>query len=148
MSLKERIEQELKDAILEKNENRRNAIRLLLTALKVKEKEFRRIPDELEIQQVIASQIKQRRDSVEQFTQAGRQDLARKEEEEILVLQKFLPEALEPEELQKLVDEVIAEVGARSVKEMGKVMKALMPRVGGRADGKRVNEIVRARLES
>ncbi|NSW86554.1 MAG: GatB/YqeY domain-containing protein [Syntrophobacteraceae bacterium] len=148
MSLKERIEQELKDAILEKNENRRNAIRLLLTALKVKEKEFRRIPDELEIQQVIASQIKQRRDSVEQFTQAGRQDLARKEEEEILVLQKFMPEALEPEELQKLVDEVIAEVGARSVKEMGKVMKALMPRVGGRADGKRVNEIVRARLES
>jgi hypothetical protein len=148
MSLKERIEQELKDAILEKNENRRNAIRLLLTALKVKEKEFRRIPDESEIQQVIASQIKQRRDSIEQFTQAGRQDLARKEEEEILVLQKFLPEALEPEELQKLVDEVIAEVGARSVKEMGKVMKALMPRVGGRADGKRVNEIVRARLES
>lgn len=141
------IEGALKEAMRQKDENKRNALRLLLTAMKNKEKELRRFPDDAEIQQIIGSQIKQRRDSVEQFTKAGRGELAAREEAEIETLQSFLPEALSPEALAQIVDEAIAEVGAQSVKEMGKIMKVLMPRVAGRADGKQVNELVRQKLQ-
>jgi uncharacterized protein len=147
MGLQEHIEQTLKEAIRERNENKRNAIRLLLTAVKVKEKELKRALNEPEIQHVIASQIKQRRDSVEQYQAAKRADLAACEEDEIRILQVFLPEALSPEELERLVVEAIAETGAQSAKDMGKVMKVLMPKVGSRADGKQVNELVRAKLQ-
>jgi uncharacterized protein YqeY len=148
MELQQRIELALKEAIREKNENKRNAIRLLLTAIKVKEKEVVHTLSETEIQQVISSQIKQRRDAVEQFLRADRKDLVENEEEELRILQGFLPEALSLEALTVLVDEAVAEVGAQSVKEMGKVMKALMPKVAGRADGKQVNELVKARLNA
>ena len=147
MKLQERIEQALKEAIREKHENKRNAIRLLLTAVKVKEKELKRALDEMETQQVIASQIKQRRDAVDQYQLAQRADLAASEEDEIRILQAFLPAALTPEALEKLVVEVIAELGAQSAKDMGRVMKALMPKVAGRADGKQVNDLVRSRLQ-
>lgn len=147
MELQERIQLALKEAIREQHETKRNAIRLLMTALKVKEKDLKRALNEAEIQQVIASQIKQRRDSVEQYQKAERADLAAQEEEEIGILQAFLPEALTPEALEQLVREAIAEVGAQSVKDMGKVMKALMPKVTGRADGKQVNEVVRMKLQ-
>jgi len=146
-TLLNRIEQSLKDAMKARDEDRRNAIRMLLTAIKVKEKEIKRLPNDVEIQQVISSQIKQRRDSVEQYTKAARLDLAEKEESEIRSLQEFLPEAISSEELARLVDEVIVEVGAESARDMGKVMKALMPKVGGRADGKMVNEAVRRKLQ-
>jgi len=146
MELQERIQQALQEAIRGKDENKRNAVRLLLTAIKVKEKEFTRALGEVEIQQVISSQIKQRRDSAEQFLRANRKDLAENEENELQILQGFLPEALSPEALNRIVDEAVAEVGAQSVKDMGKVMKVLMPKVAGRADGKQVNELVRARL--
>jgi uncharacterized protein len=147
MKLQERIEQALKEAIRERSENKRNAIRLLLTAIKVKEKEHKRALNEPEIQQVIASQIKQRRDSIEQYQAAKRMDRAAVEEDEIHILQTFLPEALSAEALEKLVAEAIAEVGAQAAKDMGRVMKALMPKVAGRADGKVVNELVRANLQ-
>jgi len=147
VKLQERIEQALKEAIREKHENKRNAIRLLLTAVKVKEKELKRALDEMETQQVIASQIKQRRDAVDQYQLAQRADLAASEEDEIRILQAFLPAALTPEALEKLVVEVIAELGAQSAKDMGRVMKALMPKVAGRADGKQVNDLVRSRLQ-
>jgi uncharacterized protein YqeY len=147
MALMQDIEGALKEAMRQKDENKRNALRLLLTAMKNKEKELRRLPDDAEIQQIIGSQIKQRRDSVEQFTKAGRGELAAREEAEIETLQSFLPEALSPEALAQIVDEAIAEVGAQSVKEMGKIMKVLMPRVAGRADGKQVNELVRQKLQ-
>lgn len=146
MELQQRIEQALKEAIREKSENKRNAIRLLLTAIKVKEKELTHALGEVEIQQVVSSQIKQRRDSIEQYMQAERKDLAEKEEEELRILQAFLPEQLSEEALERLVAEAISEAGAGSIKEMGKVMKVLMPKVAGRADGKKVNELVRARL--
>jgi hypothetical protein len=146
MELQKRIDEALKDAIRARDEDKRNAIRLVLTAVKVKEKELKRALSEMEIQQVLASQIKQRRDSVEQFTQAGRQDLVEKEESEIRVLQAFLPEAMGEAELEKLVEEAVAEVDAKGPKDMGKVMKALMPKVAGRADGKLVNELVRKKL--
>ncbi len=146
MSLQQQIEQALKEAIRQKNEDGRNAIRSLLTALKLKEKEILRQPNEPEILQVIGSQIKQRRESAEQYAQAARPDLAAREEEEIRVLQAFLPEALTAEALEELVDLAISEVGAKSAKDMGKVMKALMPKVAGRAEGRQVNELVRRKL--
>lgn len=141
------IEGMLKEAMRQKDENKRNAVRLLLTAIKNKEKELRRLPDDAEIQQIIGSQIKQRRDSVEQFTKAGRGELAANEEAEIETLRSFLPEALSPEALSQIIDEAIAEVGAQSAREMGKIMKVLMPKVAGRADGKQVNELVRQKLQ-
>jgi uncharacterized protein len=147
MELQERIEQALKEAIREQSENKRNAIRLLLTAIKVKEKEHKRALNETEAQQVIASQIKQRRDSMDQYLAAKRADLAAVEEDEIRILQAFLPEALTTDTLERLVAKAIAEVGAQSGKDMGRVMKALMPKVAGRADGKLVNELVRAKLK-
>lgn len=147
MPLMQDIEGMLKEAMRQKDENKRNALRLLLTAIKNKEKELRRLPDDAEIQQIIGSQLKQRRDSIEQFTKAGRGELAAKEEAEIETLRSFLPEALSPEALAQIVDEAIAEVGAQSAKEMGKIMKVLMPRVAGRADGKLVNELVRQKLQ-
>lgn len=147
MSLLERIGNALKDAIREKDENRRNALRLLLTAIKVKEKELKRPLAEMELQRVIASQIKQRKETIEQYRNAGRNDLSLREEEEMRVLEAFVPEAMTKEALEKLIDEVIIELGARSPKEMGRVMKALMPRVAGRADGKLINELVKNKLQ-
>jgi uncharacterized protein len=148
MELLQRIDQALKEAIRGRDEDKRNAVRLLLTAIKVKEKELRRLPEEAEIQQLIASQIKQRRDAADQFRAGAREDLARKEEQEAQILQGFLPEQLTGEALEALVDTVVRETGAASQKDMGKVMKALMPKVAGRADGKLLNEIVKKRLSS
>lgn len=147
MELLAQIEQDLKTAMKERDETRRDALRMLLTAIKVKEKEIKHLPDEAQIRQVISSQIKQRRDAAEQFTQGGRKDLAEKEEAELRILQGFLPEALSRDALEALVDEVIGEVGASGPKDMGRVMKALMPRLEGRADGKMVNEVVRSKLQ-
>jgi uncharacterized protein YqeY len=146
MELRSKIEEALKNAIRNKNENAKDAIRMLITALKVKEKEIKRQPAETEIYQVISTLIKQRRDSVDQYREGGRADLAAKEEDEIRILQDFAPKQLSPEELEKIVDEAVVESGASSQKDMGRVMKILMPKVAGRADGKTVNELVRRRL--
>jgi hypothetical protein len=148
MDLLQSIELALKEAIREKDEDKRNAIRLLLTAVKLKEKELRGVPGETEIQQLIASQIKQRRDAADQYRAGAREDLAVKEEREIEILQCFLPEQLTLEALESLVDQAIRETAAASPKEMGKVMKVLMPQVAGRADGKQINEIVKRKLAS
>ncbi len=146
MELYERIEEALKKAIRARNETAKDALRMLLTSLKVKEKEIRRQPNETEIHQVISSLVKQRHDSVEQFREGGRADLAAKEEDEIRVLQDFLPPQLSSEELEKMVAEAVSEAGAASLKDMGRVMKILMPKVAGKAEGKMVNELVRRRL--
>lgn len=146
MELRERIEAALKRAIRERSENDKDALRMLLAALKLKEKEIRRQPGEAEILQVISSLIKQRHDSADQYRQGGREELALKEEDEIRILQEFTPKQLSTEELEKLVGEAVEEAGASSPKDMGRVMKILMPKVAGRADGKVVNELVRRRL--
>ncbi|MCE5335543.1 MAG: GatB/YqeY domain-containing protein [Desulfobacteraceae bacterium] len=146
MELQQRIETALKEAMREKSEVKRDALRMLLTALKLKEKEIKRAPSEAETQQVIATLIKQRRDSAGQYRTGGREDLATKEESEILILQGFLPEQLSAGELEKIVADSVAEAGASSPKEMGKVMKILMPKIAGRADGKTVNDLVRRKL--
>ena len=111
MELHARIEEALKNAIREKNETAKDALRMLLTSLKVKEKEIRRQPGETEIHQVISSLIKQRHDSVEQYRKGGRAELAAKEEDEIRVLQDFLPQQLSFEELETMVGEAV--VGSR-----------------------------------
>jgi len=146
MELRVRIEEALKNAIREKNETAKDALRMLLTSVKVKEKEIRRQPSETEIHQVISSLVKQRHDSVELYGKGGRADLAKKEEDEIQVLQAFLPQQLSLEELERTVVEAVLEAGAASLKDMGRVMKILMPKVAGRAEGKIVNDLVRSRL--
>jgi hypothetical protein len=147
MGIKQEIDQALKDAVRGKDEGRRNALRMLLTALKSKEKELRRELDDSEIQQVIQSQIKQRKDSADQYRKGGREDLAAAEDAEVNVLRMFLPEELGAAELERIVDETVAETGAQGPRDMGKVMKAVMPKVAGRAEGKRVNELVRSKLQ-
>jgi len=142
----QRIEEALKKAIRERNETAKDALRMLLTSLKVKEKEIRRQLNETEIHQVISSLVKQRHDSIEQYRGGGRADLAAKEEDEIRVLQDFLPPQLSIEELEKMISEAVSEAGAASMKDMGRVMKILMPKVAGKADGKTVNDLVRRRL--
>jgi hypothetical protein len=148
MELVRRIDEALKDAIRGRQESKRNAVRLLLTAMKMKEKELMRSLHEAEIQQVIASQIKQRRDAAEQYLRGGREELAAQENEEMEVLQAFLPEQLTLEALSGMIDAAINEAGAQSSKDMGKVMKLLMPRVAGRAEGKVINELVRGKLSA
>ncbi len=146
MELYPQIEQALKDAIRGKDEVARDAVRMLLTALKLKEKDIKRRPGDDEIRQVVSTLIKQRRDSAEQYKAGGRPELADREEDEIRILQAFLPAQLSPAELERMVEEAIAETGAASPKEMGKVMKILMPKTSGRADGKQVNELVKRKL--
>lgn len=147
MELYREVEEALKNAIRDRNETAKDALRMLLSSLKVKEKELKRRPEEPEIRQVIANLVKQRRDSAEQFRTGGRAELAAKEEDEIGVLEKFLPPQLSIGDLEKLVEQAVSESGAASMKDMGRVMKLLMPEVGGRADGKVVNELVRRKLD-
>jgi len=127
--------------------SRLSALRMLKAAVMNKSVEKGRDLDDAEVLQVAASLVKQRRDSIEQFTNAGRTDLVEKETAELKVLQAYLPAAATPEEINAAVAEAIAETGASSPKDMGKVMKAVMPKLAGKnADGKAVNEAVRRTL--
>ena len=124
-----------------------DALRMLKTALTMKSVEKGRDLDDAESLQVVSVLVKQRRDSAEQFTKAGRQELADKESAEILVLQRYLPVAATPDEIAAAVDGAIQETGASSLKDLGRVMKAAMSRLAGKhADGKAVNEAVRQKL--
>lgn len=146
MSLKERLSEEMKDAMRSQDKIRLSTIRMLLSAVKNKEIDLgKKLADE-EVVETITSQVKQRRDSIEQFTKAGRSDLAEKEEAELRILQEFLPEQLTAEEVEAEVEMAVKEAEAFGMKDLGKVMKLLMPRVAGRADGKLVSEKVRERL--
>jgi uncharacterized protein len=146
-SLKERIDQELKEAMRSRDELTTSVLRMLKSAVKYKEVEpGASALDDGGILLVIATLIKQRRDSVEQFRKGGRNDLADKEEKEILLLQRYLPPQLSAEELLAEVKTAIAATGARSPKDMGAVMKALLPRVQGRAEGRAISEAVKAQL--
>jgi uncharacterized protein YqeY len=122
-------------------------LRMLKTALTMKGIEKGRDLDAAESLQVVASLVKQRRDSIEQFTRGGRQELADKEAAEITVLERYLPAAASAEEVAAAVEQAVAETGATTIKDMGKVMKATMARLAGKSvDGKSVNEAVKKRL--
>jgi len=146
-TLKERIDAELKDAMRSKNELLTSVLRMLKSAIKYKEVEPSAKPlDDAGVLQVIASLIKQRRDSAEQFKAGGRSELADKEEKEIALLQGYLPKQLSQEELAAEVKAAIAAAGAKGPRDMGAVMKVLMAKIQGQAEGKAISEEVKSQL--
>ena len=147
--LSQQITEDMKTAMREKNALTLNTVRMLKSAVKNAAIEKGGADAELtdpEIIAVIRKEVKKRQDSAEQFEKGGRPELVEKENEEIAVLNKYLPQALSEEELAKLVDEAVAEVGATSRKEMGQVMKLLQETTAGRADGKALSQAVMAKL--
>ena len=146
MALREKLDEDLKSAMRAKDSLRMNTVRALKSAIKYREIELMKPLDDAGILGVMATEIKRRRDSVEQYRAGNRADLADKEEAEIKILQEFLPQQLTREEVEAKVAEVVTRVGAQGPKDMGAVMKALLPEVQGRADGKVVSELVKQRL--
>lgn len=147
MTLVEQVNRDITDAMRAKDQARLGPLRMLKAAFMNREVEKARALEEAEAQQVISTLIKQRRDSIEQFTKAGRQELADKETAEIAILETYQPPPVTREELEQAVDAAIAATGATSPKDMGAVMKATMAALAGRnTDGKLVNEVVRSRL--
>jgi len=144
--LKERIQKDMQKAAKEKNSLALSALRMALAAIKNKEIEARGEIGEDSVLKVLSTLVKQRRESIDLYLRGGRGDLAEKEAAEIAVLEKYLPEALPDAEVESLARKAIAAAGAKSPADMGRVMKELMPKVAGRADGKIVNEIVRRLL--
>ncbi len=146
MALKERLDQDMKAALKERAQLKLDTIRLLKSAIKYREIEIAKPLDDAGVAAVIASEIKRRRDSIEQYQAGNRQDLADKERKEMEILQGYQPQQLGEAELKAKVEEIVKKVGAQGMKDMGAVMKALMPEVQGRADGKLVSDLVKARL--
>jgi uncharacterized protein YqeY len=146
MALKERLDQDLKVAMREKDTLKLSVVRMLKSAVKYREIELMKPLDDAGVLQVISQEIKRHRDSVEQFRAGNRPDLVEKEEGEIAVLQAWLPAQLTEAEVRAKVDAAVQAVGAKGPKDMGAVMKALLPEVQGKADGKLVSELVKARL--
>lgn len=147
MTLNEKVGADIAAAMKTRDAVRLSALRMLKAAVMNKSVEKGRDLEDAEVLQVVSSLVKQRRDSIEQFAKAGRADLVEKETAEIAVLQAYLPPAATAEEIDAAVAEAIAESGATSPKDMGKVMKIVMPKLAGKnADGKAVNDAVRRRL--
>ena len=146
MSLIEEIEDELRDAMRARDAERRDALRLILNSLKNSEKELQRQLTEEEELQVLQRERKRRLEAIEAYRAAGREEQAEKEEDELDVLEDFMPDPLSEDELEQIVDDVIAEVGATSMADLGRVMADVMPQVAGRADGSQVSQIVREKL--
>ena len=146
MGLKERIHEEMKKAAKERDSLALSALRMAVAAIKYREIEARgEIGDDV-VAKLLGTMIKQRRESIELFVKGNRPELAEKERKEIAVLEAYLPKGLSPEEVLALAREAVAAVGAKSPADLGRVMKELMPKVAGRADGKVVNEAVRGLL--
>jgi hypothetical protein len=146
MELREKIEADTREALKSGAKDKVSTLRMLNAALKNKQIDKRRPLTEEEVIETVRSLIKQRKDSIEQFTKGGRQDLVDKETAEVAVLEAYLPKQLAREELEAMVRDAIAQTGAQGARDMGKVMKALIPMVGGRADGKLVSELVKNAL--
>ncbi|HVM57966.1 MAG TPA: GatB/YqeY domain-containing protein, partial [Gaiellaceae bacterium] len=146
MSLIATIESELKDAMKERDAERRDALRLILNALKSSEKELQRPLSDDEELQVLQRERKRRVEAAEAFRSGGREAQAEAEEYELDVLEEFMPEQLSEDEIEEIVDDAIAEVGATSMADLGRVMADVMPQIAGRADGSVVSQIVREKL--
>ena len=146
MTLIEELEQEVKDAMLARDNERRDALRLILSSLRSAEKELLRPLSEDEELQVLQRERKKRIEAAEAYRSAGREEQAEKEENELDVLEEFMPEPLTEEELERIVDDAIAENKATSMRDLGRVMAAVMPQVAGRADGSAVSQLVREKL--
>lgn len=148
MSLKDRITDDMKAALRAKDSARLSAIRLLLAAIQQREVDERITLGDAEVASVIEKMLKQRRDSIQQFEAAGRQDLADKEKFEVTVLQAYMPNALSEAEVEATVMEAIGVSGAKSMQDMGKVMSLLKPKLAGRADMAKVSALVKSKLGS
>ena len=147
MLLMEKLTADMKEAMKQGEKERLSVIRLVRGAVRQAEIDGKKILSDDEVIGIITKEVKMRRDSIEEFERGKRADLVKKAEEEISLLMPYLPSQLSIDEVKKIVEEAVAEVGATTAKDMGKVMGALMPRVKGRADGKLVNEIVRSILK-
>ena len=146
MELQEKINADVKDALKAGAKEKLTTLRMLSAALKNRAIEKREPLIEDEVIATVRSLIKQRKDAIEQFSQGGRQDLVDKETAEVSMLEVYLPRQLTREELEPMVKDAVAQAGAQGPKDMGKVMKVLVPMVGGRADGKLMSEIVKQML--
>ena len=146
MSLIVRIKEEVDNAVRERDTERRDALRLILASLQSAEKELQRpLHDEEELQ-VLQRERKRRVEAAEAFRAGGREEQAESEERELDVLQEFMPEPLSEEDLESIIDDAIAECGATSMRDLGRVMADVMPQVAGRADGSAVSQLVREKL--
>jgi uncharacterized protein len=146
MSLIARIEDELKRAMVEREEARRDALRLILSSLRAAEKELQRPLHDDEELQVLQRERKRRVEAAEAFRAGDREEQAAAEEAELAVLEEFMPEPMSEDELEQIVDDAIAEVGATSMRDLGRVMADVMPQVAGRTDGSTVSQLVREKL--
>jgi len=146
VSLIAEIESQLKDAMRERDDARRDALRLILSSLRGAEKELQRPLSEDEELQVLQRERKKRIEAAEAFRNGDREEQADKEEAELEVLEEFMPEPLSEEEIEEIVDDAIAEVGATSMRDIGRVMADVMPQIAGRADGSSVSQLVREKL--
>jgi uncharacterized protein YqeY len=146
MNLEERLVEEMKQAMKSNDKLRLSTIRMIRSSLKNKEIELRKKLEDEDILKVIQVMVRKGEESVEQFQTGGRTDLVEKETKEIEILKSFLPQPLSQQEILKIVDETIQETQASSLKDIGKVMKSVMPKIGGKADGKLINQLVKERL--
>jgi len=146
MNLKDQLTEEMKSAARAKDKLRLGTIRMVRSEIKNREIALRHELSDDEILKLLGTMVKQRKDSISQFKKGGRDDLAAREEQELEILQAYLPEQLDAAEIEKIVKAVIGETGAAGKKDMGKVMQAVMARVAGRADGREVNRLVSSLL--
>lgn len=146
MNLEEKLLEEMKQAMKTNNKIRLSTIRMIRSSSKNKEIELRRKLEDEDIFKVIQGMVRKGEESIEQFQAGGRNDLVEKEKMEIEILKSFLPQQIPQEEIIKIIDETIQETQSSSLKDLGKVMKAVMPRLGGKADGKVINQLVKERL--
>lgn len=147
MNLSERLNEDMKQAMRDKDKFTLSTIRMIRSTIKYLEIDVKRTLDDNEVLDILSREIKQRKDALQEFEKAGRDELAASTKAEIEIINKYLPEQLTEEEIKVIVQQTIQETGASSKSEMGKVMSALMPKVKGRADGKLVNQAVQQFLQ-
>ena len=146
MSLKDKLADDLKSAMKNKNTVRKNVVQMVRAGVLQVEKDKKITLDDDGVLEIISKQLKQRKDSLPDYEKSGREDLITELKAEIDVLMEYLPEQLTQEELEKIVGDAISETGASSIKDMGKIMAAVMPKTKGRADGRMINEIAKKML--
>jgi hypothetical protein len=146
MSLEEKLVDEMKQAMKSNDKLRLSTIRMIRSAIKNKEIEQRKKLDDEDIFRVIQGMVRKSEESIEQFKAGGRMDLVEKEQKEVEIMKSFLPQPLSREEILRIIDQSIEETQASSLKDLGKVMKSVMPRLEGKADGKLINQLVKEKL--
>ncbi|GGN96780.1 GatB/YqeY domain-containing protein [Saccharibacillus kuerlensis] len=147
MNLSERLNEDMKQAMRSKDKFKLSTIRMIRATIKNQEIDLKRTLDDAEVLEILSREIKQRKDALQEFEKAGREDLAETLRAEIDIVAEYLPAQLSEEEVKAIVQQTIQETGASSKADMGKVMAALMPKVKGRADGKLVNQVVQQNLQ-